>query len=282
MDVCILTIIKNEQEYIEDFVKYHLNMGIDHIYFLEDYGSGSHLRQISSFSNNNISLLTIDNIIKEENKEELDHRLKNNMLYQGFVLKYGLDFLRENTNYDWCFIIDIDEYITIEKNNEANLKEILKNFSDYEALVLSWMNFGANGNVYKPNYNEKSIPEIYTQITSFQKCDRGVGTFKTAYNLKKCDDKTFFTQHAPRFCSKWCNTNFVKNKFETVYDKLYIRHYITKSWEEYVWKVSVRGMFSKKLRNYDTFFELNKDMINKKEELMSMIDDIITKYNKKG
>ena len=126
MDVCILTIIKNEQEYIEDFVKYHLNMGIDHIYFLEDYGSGSHLRQISSFPNNNVSLLTIDNIIKEENKEELDHRLKNNMLYQGFVLKYGLDFLRENTNYDWCFIIDIDEYITIEKNNELYLKEILK------------------------------------------------------------------------------------------------------------------------------------------------------------
>ena len=118
MDVCILTIIKNEQDYIEDFVKYH-------IYFLEDYGSGSHLRQISSFPNNNVSLLSIDNIIKEENKEELDHRLKNNMLYQGFVLKYGLDFLRENTNYDWCFIIDIDEYITIEKNNEANLKEIL-------------------------------------------------------------------------------------------------------------------------------------------------------------
>ena len=46
MDVCILTIIKNEQEYIEDFVKYHLNIGIDHIYFLEDYGSESHLRQI--------------------------------------------------------------------------------------------------------------------------------------------------------------------------------------------------------------------------------------------
>lgn len=39
-------------------------------------------------------------------------------------------------------------------------------------------------------------------------------------------------------------------------------------------------MFSKKLRNYDTFFELNKDMINKKEELMGMIDDIITKYKK--
>ena len=79
MDVCILTIIKNEQDYIKDFVKYHLNIGIDHIYFLEDYGSESHLRQISSFSNNNVSLLSIDNIIKEATKEELDHRLKNNM-----------------------------------------------------------------------------------------------------------------------------------------------------------------------------------------------------------
>ena len=115
MDVCILTIIKNEQEYIKDFVKYHLNMGIDHIFFIEDYGSMSHLPQINSFSDNNVTLLSIDNIIKEENKERIDYCLKNNSSYQGFVLKNGLDFIKENTNYDWCFIIDIDEYITIAK-----------------------------------------------------------------------------------------------------------------------------------------------------------------------
>ena len=282
MNVCILTIIKDEQEYIKDFVKYHLNMGIDHIFFIEDYGSMSHLPQINSFSNKNVSLLSIDNIIKEENKEKIDYCLKNNSSYQGFVLKNGLDFIKENTNYDWCFIIDIDEYVTIGKNNELNLKETLNIFSDYEALVLSWMNFGANGNVYKPNYNEKTIPEIYTENISFQKCDRAGGNLKTVYNLKKCNDKTFFTQHVPRFSSKWCDTNFIKNKNKTVYDKLYLRHYITKSWEEYVWKISVRGMFHKNHRNYDTFFELNENMKDKKEELMGMIDDIIAKYNKKG
>lgn len=282
MNVCILTIIKNEQEYIKDFVKYHLNMGIDHIFFIEDYGSMSHLSQINSFSDNNVTSLSIDNIIKEENKEELNNRLKNNTSYQGFVLKNGLDFIKENTNYDWCFIIDIDEYITIPKNNELNLKEILNIFSDYEALVLSWMNFGASGNVYKPNYNEKTIPEIYTENISFQKCDRAGGNLKTVYNLKKCNDKTFSTQHVPRFSSKWCDTNFIKNKNKTVYDKLYLRHYITKSWEEYVWKISVRGMFHKNHRNYDTFFELNENMKDKKEELMNMIDNIIAKYNKKG
>ena len=282
MNVCILTIIKNEQEYIKDFVKYHLNMDIDHIFFIEDYGSLSHLPQINSFSDNNVTLLSIDNIIKEENKERIDYCLKNNSSYQGFVLKNGLDFIKENTNYDWCFIIDIDEYITIGKNNELNLKETLNIFNDYEALVLSWMNFGANGNVYKPNYNEKSIPEIYTENISFQKCDRAGGNLKTVYNLKKCNDKTFSTQHVPRFSSKWCDTNFIKNKNETIYDKLYLRHYITKSWEEYVWKISVRGMFHKNHRNYDTFFVLNENMKDKKEELMNMIDDIIAKYNKKG
>ena len=63
---------------------------------------------------------------------------------------------------------------------------------------------------------------------------------------------------------------------------MYIRHYITKSWEEYVIKLKVRGMFYTNHRSYDDFFEINTDMLNKKEELLKIADDIIlNNINKK-
>ena len=40
--ICILTIIKDEQEYLEEWIKYHLNLGINHIFILEDSNSTSH------------------------------------------------------------------------------------------------------------------------------------------------------------------------------------------------------------------------------------------------
>ena len=36
MKICIFTIIKNEQEYLEEWIKYHLDLGIDHLFIFED------------------------------------------------------------------------------------------------------------------------------------------------------------------------------------------------------------------------------------------------------
>ena len=33
---CILTVIKNEHEYLDEWIRYHLNLGIDHIFIFED------------------------------------------------------------------------------------------------------------------------------------------------------------------------------------------------------------------------------------------------------
>lgn len=33
MNIAICAIVKNEDFYIEEFIKYHLKLGVDHIYF---------------------------------------------------------------------------------------------------------------------------------------------------------------------------------------------------------------------------------------------------------
>jgi hypothetical protein len=53
-----------------------------------------------------------------------------------------------------------------------------------------------------------------------------------------------------------------------VYDKIYIRHYITKSWEEYIWKRKTRGYFVGKIKTLDCFFDINPDMCHLKTKLI--------------
>lgn len=77
------------------------------------------------------------------------------------------------------------------------------------------------------------------------------------------------------------NVNFIKadgtyKRTEIVYEPLYLRHYITKSFEEYIQKVYVRGMFHNGHRNMQSFFEMQpemKDIILNDKELISYIKD---------
>jgi hypothetical protein len=59
----------------------------------------------------------------------------------------------------------------------------------------------------------------------------------------------------------YCYSDYSKNKAKKlIYTNIYIRHYITKSWEEYFWKIKIRGMFYKKHRELEEFFFMNKDL----------------------
>ena len=52
--------------------------------------------------------------------------------------------------------------------------------------------------------------------------------------------------------------------------------------EEYVNKIKIRGLFNRIHRSYEDFFYLNPDMLNKKEELLKIADDIINKNKKEN
>jgi hypothetical protein len=94
---------------------------------------------------------------------------------------------------------------------------------------------------------------------------------KTCYNLLNFNKKDYGSNHVPRDSCNYCNTDFVKNNVIKTYKNIYIRHYLTKSWEEYVWKKKERGYFMGFARTFDVFFKLNPDMINMKEELLQNV-----------
>ena len=67
MKSCILTVIKNEHEYLDEWIKYHLDLGIDHIFIFEDIDSD--FKSIEQKENSDKLVKTFKSeIIKHDNE----------------------------------------------------------------------------------------------------------------------------------------------------------------------------------------------------------------------
>ena len=62
---CILTAIKDEREYLEEWIKYHLDFGIDYICIIEDYDSESH-KDITDKFGDKVELVNAREFLNEE------------------------------------------------------------------------------------------------------------------------------------------------------------------------------------------------------------------------
>jgi len=251
MKTCIFVVIKDEQEYLDDFIKYHVGIGVDHLFIFEDITSTSH-REITEKYGDKITLNSVSILNVDEYK-------------QSNYIKNGLLWIRDNYDYDWCFSIDCDEFITPTEP----FPKLLDDYSKYDAIMLQWKNYGCSGHIKKPKY-DKPIWEIYTEECGYTKYDRKYcNCTKMCFNMKRLQEKFIHGNHTA-LC-KYVKPNFTWDRTKEVFDRIYLRHYITKSWEEYLHKLNVRGMMCKEHRTYDDFFEMNTDMINIKEKLIKEI-----------
>jgi hypothetical protein len=135
MTSCIFTVIKNEHEYLDEWIQYHLKLGINHIFIFEDYDSDSH-KNICAKYDKYVSLNNIFDILNNSDKKLVkQYKISKKKNAQDTYFKKGLLYLCENyfNIYDWCFVIDDDEFITLENNN---LEDILSLYKDYDAIIL--------------------------------------------------------------------------------------------------------------------------------------------------
>lgn len=246
MKTAILTIIKDEQKYLQQWLEYHFNIGISTIFVIEDFGSSSHREICNKFPN--VKLYSAADVFYNAKDVEWARDLKKQGKGIQHIL-HGLAFGRlKKTDIDWLFIIDIDEFITI--SSQDTLKSILGGFQEYDGVKLAWHNFNAAGRFYAPKFPYDPT-EIYTERCGYSEMDIKRNIIgKLCFNLKKENCK-FFNHHNPVPKSNFTET-----------DKLYIRHYITRSFEEYLWKINVRGMCYKTHRDINEFFVYNPKMRN--------------------
>lgn len=277
MKSCIYTVVKDEQDYLDEFIRYHLDLGIDHIFIAEDRNSMPHKEITDKYPTDKVTLISVYDLFATN--EELENMLNKCGRLNNIQYKYignGLSYIKKHYDFDWCFLVDADEYVTLE-DDSSTIDSVMNEFEEYEAVVLQWRNYGANGLIHKPSYKDKGIMDTYTKEACLPPKDNVRWTVKPVYNLRKYKDIDINSHHLPNRGIKWCKPDFSKDEKRIVYDKIYIRHYMTKSFEEYAWKVYVRGMFFKHHRDYDTFFDMNQDMMPMKDELIKWAKENVEK-----
>ena len=268
---CICTVMKDEHAYLDEWIKHHLAIGINHIFIFEDVNSKSH-SSITDNYDDAVSLMSIADVF-DGGKDEVMNLRNENRYYQKYFFIHGIKYIQSMNLYDWCFCIDNDEFIVFEKEDDT-LDNIFAIYKDYDAFMLQWMCYGACGHITKPDYGDNGLMGTYTEPSKGQLNSSDIGFTKTCYNLRTFDEKFFWNVHQPSDLCKWCKTDLRQFRLRPIYNNIYIKHYMTKSWEEYVYKLKVRGDILDKNRLYDDFFDLNPELNDRREELEKMAENI--------
>ena len=248
MNVSICSVIKDEQDYIDEWINYNFSIGFNDIYLFEDYGSKPHDEICDKYDG--VHLMKVAGI-----KPSVPLKRRQTYLLNYFIKNY-------NKKTDWVGFIDVDEFIILDECNDIH--DLLDEFKDEYGLYLYWLVFNANGRIKKPPKTISTF-DAYPNPSFGLKRDKP-WYYKSFVNLKKCvnDDNLMRSNHEIK---NGVNTKHLKTNMVQCYHKAHINHYFTKSWEDWIHKIITRGVLNIGNRKIDDFFECNPDMIHLKEKL---------------
>ena len=137
MKVCIIAIARQENLYINEWVNYHLNLGVDNIIVCDNNDTNERVSDI--IKNNRVITLSYNN------EEEVQPKA------------YTECFLKYRNAYDWLIFIDVDEFIVLDEKYHNNIKEFLGDslFEEVDIVRLCWKIYTSNTDidVISDNYN---------------------------------------------------------------------------------------------------------------------------------
>ena len=139
MKVGLVCIVKNENQYLEEYVNYYHNLGVDTFYI---------------YDNNNIDGENVlDVLSKFDYVKIINYRGKcncQNQAYESCMKNY-------NNEFDWLCVFDADEFLFL--NEDKNIKHYLNRpcFKDITNIQINWRNVDDNGLIGNENNSDRSI-----------------------------------------------------------------------------------------------------------------------------
>lgn len=209
----LVCIAKNEDKYIQEWVDHHLKLGFDKIYI---FNNGSNPYKI-----------------KSSKVEQL--------MWNGTQIPCYNFFIQNVMNKDdWTLFIDVDEFLTLEK--DKNVFEFVNCYNGADCILLNWKVYGDCGNDKYENkpvmerfktpapidciYND-TLPGFITEnyhVKSFYKKTDKYAMFTNPHNVQIRNGVYVQASGKVCDCSPWLEPDW---KYACV------NHYLTKSMEEF-------------------------------------------------
>lgn len=257
MRVVLCCLAKNEELYINDFVKWYVGIGVDKLYIYDnnDRKKGNALER--AIDSKYLPKCEIINV-----------RGKKGVCFQHDI--YTEFYNTHKDTFDWCLYVDVDEYL----DNVSNIKLLLglPMYKKYKQIRVKWRLFGDDNMITR----DMSLP-LYKAFkkpvtSSLSK------TLENKGNLErqgKCivrggiDNVNFTSVHYARYTyggllesclpsGEPCySTTVIKERYNAC--SIFLNHYMTKTISEFLEQKLNRNdaVFNTKIK-VDYFWQINK------------------------
>ena len=227
---CFLAMGKQENKYAKELIQYYWNLGIEK--FILGDNNLPNTEKLSDVLQDYIDEGIIDII------ELFDSSL-------GLSDFYNITYEKYRTKCKWFLLFDFDEYLEVhfEKNKNLVLKDFLSNdiFNKCESILFNWLTYSDNNLLH---YDKRGVLERFTEpyfiskANIYVKCLVRGGINKTVFIAKN-------SNHVPErgvtICDSKCNIRPTYNPFTIsppIYDYGFIKHFSSKTAEEYCDKIT--------------------------------------------
>lgn len=259
--VCLL--IKDENDFLEEWLDNYWNIGVEHFYIYDNKSQNPVTETIAKIKNG-FYVDKCDVILFAEYKHmQYD-------CYENCLLNFGQESR-------WIGFLDTDEFVEFT-NETTDIKEFLKEFEDNLAVWIPWDTYGANGHIKRPiggmrnNYIKSIINpyglwgKIFVQTALVQRMYvHGADSIGNYYSIVTPDKELLYSEYGKLY------DRMVKGK--NIYSKIKINHYITRSYQDWVEKMTRGSSDPIFKRKFNTFFEYNPDMVYLKDD-MSVVEKL--------
>lgn len=215
-EVSVCCIIKDENEYLEEWISYHLRIGVEHFYL---YDNGSAIPILDTVRQLNLE--------KWVTVIEFPGISRQMAAYKDALWKFGKDS-------KWMAFIDTDEFIVIKTPN-PKIVPFLKHHQAYGGLGINWAMFGSNGHLLKSSAPQSQ--KFTRRAQSGFHLNEHIKTIVQPKYVRTVRDPHSFKYPLGKFC---VNENFEKitgPHSPVSAEKIQLNHYYCRSREEFEIKI---------------------------------------------
>lgn len=231
--VSLMTIAKNENNYIREWLTYHHKIGIDSFFIIDN-----------NDENDNSLVNTIADLIAPYNITVFDCRGNDALTKIGKqkgAYNYVLQtILRARMQVDWLGVIDVDEFVHVKTNN---IKEFLYQdiFKDTDVIHLNWRLYDDNDKIHYENLpvrtrftRQAPLDVVYNDTLPWTENCYVKSFIKIRFRQTYIDTHTTYIDNCVCRRSDGSLSDYRLDHETLLVDDNYIEHYNCKSLEEYI------------------------------------------------
>jgi hypothetical protein len=266
LNVALIAIGRKENRYAREWVEYHLQLGVQHIYILDNNRQGEEHFEAVLQDYIDAGTVTVE-----------DYRDKPLAILQAYTEAYN----RHKDQHDWLGIIDFDEFLDIR---QGDLNSFLADRAS-NCVLVNWECYGDNGRTKYTNaplqkrFIEPLPHPLFVQYDTHAENEHVKSFIRGGLG----EVRYTATPHVPAGCGTYETADRYRTTgtpLQPFSDKVAVlRHYITKTAEEWVEKVRRGGCdvpFAEwRARYIDRFFKYNAKTSAKEKILAQLFEKVV-------